>query len=357
MNANHLPKCKQQPLIAAVDLFCGAGGLTRGLKDANVQVNLGVDFDANCKFPYEYNNEASFLHASVTDINAKQLKDGLSGGTYSLLAGCAPCQTFSSYNAKANESDKRWWLLQEFARLVNESKPTFITMENVPGLKEQDVFRQFVATLEKLKYHLWFDVVNAADYGLPQNRRRLVLIGSKLGPIELLKPEQMNAKPKSVQEAIGQLRYLGHGEVDPKDPLHQAAKLSDLNFQRMIYSKPGGTWRDWPKYLVADCHKKDSGSTFASVYGRMKWDAPAPTMTTQYYGFGNGRFGHPEQDRAISLREGAIFQGFPKDYQFIEKGKPFSKSAVARMIGNAVPVKLGEVIGKSFQKHISLLNN
>jgi DNA (cytosine-5)-methyltransferase 1 len=162
----------------------------------------------------------------------------------------------------------------------------------------------------------------------------------------------MRRKPKTVREAIGKLPAIRQGTAHPKDPLHSAAKLSDLNLKRIRASRPGGTWRDWPKHLIADCHKRDTGYSYPGVYGRMAWDEPAPTLTTQFFGFGSGRFGHPEQDRAISLREGAILQGFPRSYSFIPEGAPVHFRVLGRMIGNAVPVTLGEMIGQSISAHL-----
>ncbi|HEY4544274.1 MAG TPA: DNA cytosine methyltransferase, partial [Tissierellaceae bacterium] len=139
------------------------------------------------------------------------------------------------------------------------------------------------------------------------------------------------------------------GQQDPKDPLHRSSALTPINVERIKHSKPGGSWRDWPDHLLLDCHRKSSGKTYGSVYGRMEWDKPAPTMTTQCFGYGNGRFGHPEQNRAISLREAAIFQGFPKKYQFFNPDTNNHVSAIGKMIGNAVPVHIGKIIGESFQ--------
>ena len=314
--------------------------------------NLGVDIDPACEYPYSANNEAEFLLKSVDDVEASELLDAYNGANLKLLAGCAPCQTFSSYNQKANSSDKRWWLLLQFSRLIKEAEPELVTMENVPGLMDQNVFREFVDDLEERNYHVDYEVVNCAEYGLPQQRSRLVLLASQLGPIKLLSAKEFKRKVKSVKEAIGKLPPIEAGAIDPKDPLHQSASLSETNYQRILASKPGGTWRDWPEELVADCHKKKSGKTYPGVYGRMSWSEPAPTITTQFFGFGNGRFGHPEQDRAISLREGAILQSFPKNYKFAIPDEPISKKALGRLIGNAVPVRLGELIGKSILKHV-----
>ena len=159
-------------------------------------------------------------------------------------------------------------------------------------------------------------------------------------------------KPKTVRELIFDLPALEAGHCDPDDRLHFCAALSDLNMRRIQASVQGGTWKDWPEELIAECHKRDTGKTYGGVYGRMEWDKPAPTMTTQFYGFGNGRFGHPEQHRAISIREGAIFQGFPRDYQFLPEGVHHNISLLGKMIGNAVPVGLGTIVGKALVDHV-----
>lgn len=338
--------------IATVDLFCGAGGLTHGLEKAGIDVRLGIDIDPACQFPYSANNNSEFLLKSVDDVEAFELLEKYQDSELKLLAGCAPCQTFSSYNQKADSSDDRWWLLLQFSRLIRETEPELVTMENVPGLLEQDVFRKFLNDLEEQNYHLDYKVVNSADYGLPQQRNRLVLLASRLGSIKLPSPQKFRKKRQNVKDAIGKLPAIEAGGIDPKDPLHQSSNLSDINYQRIIASRPGGTWRDWPKGLVADCHRKRSGKTYPGVYGRMRWDEPAPTITTQFFGFGNGRFGHPEQDRALSLREGAILQGFPKGYKFVPPHQPIHKKILGRLIGNAVPVSLGIVIGKSIIRHV-----
>jgi len=344
---------KPRRKVYAVDLFCGAGGLTKGLENVGVDVRLGVDIDPACEYAYEKNNKAKFLLKSVDDLTVEDVNAVYRKNGIRLLAGCAPCQTFSTYNRKADKSDKRWWLLLQFSRLVREISPELVTMENVATLLEQEVFDTFVNELKEADYHVSYKIVNCADYGVPQQRKRLVLLASKFGPINLLSPTELGERAKTVREVIHDLPPINAGEVYPQDPLHQSSSLSSTNLMRIKASRPGGTWRDWSKDLVADCHKKESGKTYPSVYGRMTWDEPSPTMTTQFFGFGNGRFGHPEQDRAISLREGAILQSFPRDYAFVEPGKPISIKAVGRMIGNAVPVKLGEVIGRSILVHVA----
>jgi len=338
--------------ICAVDLFCGAGGLTHGLERAGIDVRLGVDIDPACEYPFTVNNSANFLLKSVEDLKAGDLERVFRKNCLRLLAGCAPCQTFSTYNQRATPDDKRWWLLLQFARLVEEISPELVTMENVPRLRDQGVFEEFLGVLHDANYHVHIEIVKCEEYGIPQRRQRLVLLASQLGSIRLLSPSEFGAERVTVRESIADLPPLRAGETDGEDPLHQASNLSDLNRKRIEASKPGGTWRDWQKTLVAECHKKKTGKTYPSVYGRMCWDEPAPTITTQFFGFGNGRFGHPAQDRAISLREGAILQSFPRDYEFSPPGRPIYKKAVGRMIGNAVPPRLGEVIGLSIIHHV-----
>jgi DNA (cytosine-5)-methyltransferase 1 len=345
-------KDKFIPQITAVDLFCGAGGLTKGLEKAGIKVALGVDIDPACQFPYSANNKAKFLLKSVEDLMPSELQDAYGDCHIKMLAGCAPCQTFSKYNQKADSSDDRWWLLLEFSRLVRKASPHIVTMENVPGLVDQDVFDQFRRELEEQEYYVTYQIVDCAEYGLPQQRSRLVLLASKLGEISLLAPGDFSRRRRTVRGAIGRLAPIEAGGVDTRDPLHQSSSLTDINMRRIIASTPGGSWKDWPQELVAECHKRESGKTYGSVYGRMGWNGPSPTITTQFYGFGNGRFGHPDQNRAISIREGAILQSFPRTYKFTPPGQPIHKTTLGRLIGNAVPPKLGELIGKSILRHV-----
>lgn len=341
-------------MINAIDLFCGAGGLTKGLEKKGIKVCVGVDIDPDCEYPYVENTNAVFLKTSVTEVSGKDLKNYLKKDSkYLLLAGCAPCQPFSGYRKGIEaKSDDRWKLLKEFKRLVTEIKPDFITMENVPRLTNESVFKDFVKSLNDKSYYVSYQVVDCSEYGIPQKRNRLVLLASRLGEIKIIDPTHKGKKVLTVKKVIGKLPPIQAGKSHSKDPMHAARNLTPINLERIKKSKPGGTWRDWDKDLVAKCHKKKSGSTYPSVYGRMSWDEPAPTITTQFFGFGNGRFGHPEQNRAISLREGAIIQTFPKNYKFSPKDSEISFEKMGRLIGNAVPVKLGEVIGESIRLHI-----
>ena len=354
--ARTVGKGKLPRKIYAVDLFCGAGGLTHGLVKSGVDVRLGIDIDPACEYPYTANNPSKFLLKSVEDLKGKDLENSYRKNGIKLLAGCAPCQTFSRYYQKATETDDRWWLLLQFSRLVKEVLPELVTMENVPGILEHNVFQKFLGTLRECGYSIDYSIVNCADYGVPQHRNRLVLVASRLGEISLLSPKEFGKKNKTVKNAIGQMPEITDGTSYTKDPLHQSAALSETNKKRIIASKPGRTWRDWSNELIADCHKKNTGKSYPSVYGRMTWDAPSPTITTQFFGFGNGRFGHPEQDRAISLREGAILQSFPRKYKFVSPGDPITKTHIGRLIGNAVPVDIGILIGKSLYQHISIVD-
>ena len=195
------------------------------------------------------------------------------------------------------------------------------------------------------------NVVYCPDYGISQTRRRFVLLASLLGEIELI-PATHDRNTVTLRTIIGDLPHIKAGEIDNTDALHRASKLSDLNLKRIRASQPGGTWRDWPKELRCACHQKETGKTYASVYGRLSWDQIGPTITTQFYCYGTGRHGHPDQDRALSLREGAMLQSFPAWYRFIDPNRQFSYRDIGRHIGNAVPVRLGEIIGESIIQHL-----
>ncbi|QBQ54936.1 DNA cytosine methyltransferase [Nitrosococcus wardiae] len=337
---------------SVVDLFCGAGGLSHGFILESMPVAAGVDIDESCRYAYEYNNRAPFVKRDVATLKPQEIENLFYKHKRRILAGCAPCQPFSVYNQKNNNPN--WQLLADFGNLVDYVRPDVVSMENVPRLLkfwEGRVFLNFINILRKADYYITWDIVYCPDYGLPQKRSRLVLLASRLGPITLSKPMHTK-KYLTVRDAIGNLKSIDAGEIDSSDPLHHASRLSETNLKRIKNSRPGGSWRDWDSNLIANCHQENSGRGYASVYGRMVWDEPSPTITTQFYGFGNGRFGHPEQDRALSLREGAILQGFPMDYQFVEPGRPIYFAKLGRMIGNAVPVELGRVVARSIKQHL-----
>jgi len=339
------------PRITAVDLFCGVGGLTHGLARGGVQVAAGVDIDPSCRYAFEANNSATFLERDVDQLEASEVEKFFDCGDVTLLAGCAPCQPFSTYSrsGRNSEYESQWPLVLAFGRLVKKIKPDLVTMENVPQLMDHAVFNRFLGDLRG--YKKWWSIVDCNSFGIPQTRKRLVLLASRLGSEEL-RLQAFNEQEATVRHAISTLPPIRAGERDPSDALHVAPLLSEINMQRIRASRPGGTWRDWPSELLATCHRKATGATYPSVYGRMEWDKPGPTITTQCFGYGNGRFGHPEQDRAISLREAAILQTFPPDYDFAPDGGDIKFNRMGRLIGNAVPVRLGEVIGKSLIAHV-----
>jgi len=360
LSKNSLSK-KKQPIISSVDLFCGVGGLTHGLKKSGITVRAGVDLDTSCKFAYEANNKAEFLGKDISELKGIHLKKYWKKGEVKVLVGCAPCQPFSTHSNKISDKEKevsdKWNLLNEFVRIIQETKPVIVSMENVPNLSNKEIFKKFVATLEGLNYNVSFKNVYCPDFGIPQKRRRLVLLASQLGKIELIPPTHRKENYLTVREAIGHLEILDNGERSKNDQLHFTTELSDINLQRIRASVPNGTWEDWDINLRLECHKKDTGNTYKSVYGRMSWDHPAPTITTQFYNYGTGRFGHPTQDRAITVREASILQSFPPNYKFLKTKDDVSIRRLGTQIGNAVPVNLGWAIGKSIIKHIKEITN
>ncbi|WP_448041844.1 DNA cytosine methyltransferase [Bradyrhizobium liaoningense] len=333
-----------------VDVFCGAAGLSYGLKQSGLRIAGGIDLDPACRYPFETNIGALFVEEDIRDVSAETLAKLFGDAPVKVLAGCAPCQPFSGYTTKRRNLDGRWELLLEFLRLVIEARPEIVTLENVPRLAQLPLWSKFVSGLHTAGYQVSWSILDLSRFGVPQQRRRLVLLASRLGPIDLPVPNEGPAA--SVRKAIGNLPAIKAGEKHSTDPLHATRALTPKNLARIKHSKPAGTWRQWPKKMRTACHQNERGKTYPSVYGRMSWDKPAPTITTQFYGFGNGRFGHPEQHRAISLREGAILQSFPRKFEFVPKGKKISFKEIGRLIGNAVPPALGLKIGKAITRHV-----
>ena len=326
--------------VHAVDLFCGIGGLTHGLRSSGMTVSAGYDIDPSCRYAYEANNESTFVEADIRDVRFGDIESHYANAAVSVLAGCAPCQPFSAHTRGSERSDEDCSLLLEFARIVAEGRPEIISIENVPGLARHQAFAKFTDALDSLGYHIDYGVLSCEDYGVPQTRRRLVLLASLLGEISLPTPTK---KRPTVADFITGQPSIGAGETHPNDRAHASIPLSPRNLRRIRQSKPGGSWKDWDEDLVNPCH---TATYYPASYGRMRWDALAPTITTQFCYYSTGRFGHPEQDRAISVREGALLQTFPADYDLIEGDEPFLICNLARHIGNAVPVKLAAAIGQ-----------
>ena len=333
-----------------MDVFCGAAGLSLGLKQSGIEVVAGIDLDPACRYPFEKNIGSTFIEQDIATLGGSSIVELFATAPFTVLAGCAPCQPFSGYTTRLRDRDDRWLLLLEFLRLARISRPHIVTLENVPRLAHLELWDKFVSGLQNCGYYVNWDIVDAAEFGVPQSRRRLVLLASKLGRIDLPHPSCDAAI--TVRDAIGTLRKIEAGCQSADDPLHSSRSLTQRNLARIRASRPAGTWREWPIDMRAHCHRSKSGKTYPSVYGRMSWDKPSPTITTQFYGFGNGRFGHPEQDRAITLREGAILQSFPSDFRFSAPRDKLNFREIGRLIGNAVPPALGRAIGDSIISHL-----
>jgi DNA (cytosine-5)-methyltransferase 1 len=338
-------------IVCGIDVYCGAGGLSYGLQRAGVRIAAGIDLDPISEFPFTWNNRTHFINADVRDVSADDLSSLYPEGATRLLAGCAPCRPFSPFRrGMYNSNDKEWGLLKEFSRLAVDLKPELLTMENVPGLASKPVFKRFVKTLRRLGYHVDYKSVYSPRFGVPQHRRRLVLLASLIGEIKVptgsVRPENF----RTVRDVLASLPKLAAGERDARDRLHWARSVTRLNLQRLRSSRPGGTWEDWPESLRAKCHQRATGGSYRSVYARMSWDEPSPTITTQAYNFGTGRFGHPEQDRSITLREAALLQTFPRRFRFVRPREEVYFNHVGRLVGNAVPPRLAFFIGKEIMR-------
>ena len=347
-----VPKPPDQ-IASVVDLFCGAGALSHGFLLEGFKIACGYDLDEACRYPFEENNKSKFLRREVTEVAASEIAARFTPGLPSVLVGCAPCQPYSRYSR--GRSDPKWLLLAEFARLAVAVEPDMVTMENVPQLLRYGggkLYQEFESTLRQAGYKVRRKVVACPDFGVPQSRSRLVVICSRHGPPQLPEPTHAPDNYTTVGDTISDLPPLEAGCMDATDPLHYASIMAPLNRQRIRASRPGGTWRDWPPELVAKCHQKSTGKQYYAVYGRMRWEQQAPTITTKFIGFGNGRFGHPEQDRALSLREGALLQTFPSDYAFLRPGDRVYITRVGRMIGNAVPVRLARAVARAIKQHL-----
>jgi len=337
---------KQSNIMKAVDFFCSAGGVTCGFRQAGVEVLGGIDIDQTCQKTYEKNNNAKFLPADISDLSKEDVRKafGIWKNQRNLIfVGCSPCQYYSNIKTNKNKSQETRLLLEDFQEFVEYFRPGYIFIENVPGLDKdpKSPLGKFKAFLDENKYVFAEGVLNAKYYGVPQNRRRYVLIATRLRKkIELPMPNKENIK--TVEEVIGNtivFKPIEAGHQDKTDFKHSSARLSKLNMERILSTDhDGGDRRGWPKKLQPDCYKDHDGHY--DVYGRMFWEKPAPTITTRFVSYSNGRYGHPVQNRAISLREGAALQSFPLDYKFYSD----SQGTIAKMIGNAVPPELAKQI-------------
>jgi DNA (cytosine-5)-methyltransferase 1 len=340
-----------------VDLFCGAGGLTCGLEAAGISVEAGIDFEEDCRYAYETNNEATFYSRDLREVaqeNADFVENLFDDSAdIELLAGCPPCQPFSPLtNGEASSKHESYGLLDAFVDIIDYVRPDFVVMENVHNVYKAEIYQRFEDRMDEMDYclnpHSDRDVY-CPKYDVPQTRNRWVTLAARGGIPDFGTPTHRHEKEfPTVKETIDHLPKIEAGETHPDDPLHTARELSEKNLKRIRNSEPGGTWRDWPDELILDCHREESGRSYDSVYGRMVPDEPAPTITTQFYNLGSGRFGHydTDQDRALSLREGALLQTFPEDYHFFQQIEELGIRETGKLIGNAVPPRLGQAIGK-----------
>lgn len=338
------------------DFFSGCGGTSQGMREAGLTIKLGIDFDRDSASTYRKNfPRARFIEGDIRKLRPKDIESYVSTSSRRrpiVFGACAPCQPFSKQRRNDGQSDERKDLLGEFHRFVRSYLPEYVFIENVPGLQAVDdnegPFARFLALLTRLGYWHAHQIVIASHYGVPQHRRRLVLIASRLGPIEFPKPthgpNSARKKLPSVWEAIRHLPPIAAGEIHPHIPNHQAANLSELNLRRIKATRVGGSRADWPETLVLDCHRAYDGHT--DVYGRMAKNTPSSALTTRCISLSNGRFGHPTQHRAISVREAACLQNFPMSFEFLG-----SLQSTGRQVGNAVPVAMAKVFGAAIGRH------
>ena len=343
--------------IKAVDFFCGGGGMSYGMKKAGIDVLAGIDYEKECKETYKANIEgAKFIQVNVFDLKEQQLAQDLNlkkNDDDLLLIGCSPCQFWSIINTDKKKSEKSKNLLVEFERFVKYFNPGYVVVENVPGVlrkKKESGLEDFIIWLEKNNYKVHFKVHNTNDFNVPQNRMRFTLIANRVTDIEL-KPLPEEGKKPTVGDTIGEKNgfpKLNHGNKDPENK-NTVAGLQPICLERMKYIKKDGGNRfgfAHMEHLQLKCFKEREKS-FRDTFGRLWWDRPSSTITTKFYAVSSGRFTHPEEDRAISLGEGAALQSFPKDYKFYGS----SISSIARLIGNAVPPEYAKRIG------LAIINN
>ncbi len=342
--------------LKSVDFFSGAGGLTHGLKGAGITVIAGIDNDGSCRSTFETNNRgAVFLKRDITKYSPADLERDLKiskNDDCLIFAGCAPCQFWSLIQTSKEKSKKTKNLIWDFQKFIEYFNPGFIVAENVPGIssKQGSPVGKFITTLESLGYNIAHDITDMSLYGIPQKRRRFTLLASRVSVISLPKP---TGKKTTVRDVIGTKNGFPEIEAGTRDEtnfLHTALNLSKKNLERLqMTPKNGGDRSNWQNKKAHQLSCYASGKKkFYDTYGRIWWDKPAPTITTKFLSISNGRFAHPEENRALSLREGATLQTFPKDYEFIGA----SVTSIAKMIGNAVPPEFAKLIGRQIAMSI-----
>jgi DNA (cytosine-5)-methyltransferase 1 len=333
--------------LNSIDIFSGVGGLTEGMHQADFETQIAFEIDEIASKAYKLNHpDTTVITKDIRRVSIAEIKRKLNGQQIHLLAGCPPCQGFSSIrrlNKKKSVKDKRNSLILEYVRFVKALKPYTIMMENVPGLAEYYLFKNALATFKSMGYKVDWKIVNVKDYGVPQSRERLVLVGSRLGKIEVAKPIE---EKKTVRQVIGNLPL----PENSTDPIHKIFPNHSDKVQHRIELTPknGGSRKDLPEEYSLKCHQKDNIG-FNDVYGRLRWDDYSTTITGGCLNPSKGRFLHPEQNRNISAREAALIQSFPPDYKF-----PLDtpKANLALLIGNALPPTFSFIQSENIRNHI-----
>lgn len=351
------------PLVA-IDLFAGGGGLTVGLKRAGFRVAVAVEIEPHAFATYEANHpDVKCFQQDVATTSGADLLEEAEISSVDLLAGCPPCQGFTSLTSKYKDrKDPRNSLVLEMGRLAKEIRPRAVMMENVPGLskKGKSLYGRLRTQLEGLGYRLTEGILQVADFGVPQFRRRLVLVGGLGFEIALPKPTHARAAARglapwrTVRDAIEDMpepstlaEAKAEGELE-KSCWHVVRRVSPKTLERLKAAKPGATWPQIPEHLRPACHRKGYIG-FTNVYGRMEWDSPAPTITGGCTTFSKGRFGHPDADRTISVREAALLQTFPREYRIETEYIEHS----CRILGNALPCVFAEAISRQCARELA----
>lgn len=336
------------------DFFCGCGGTSAGLEAAGMTILGGLDMDAEAAATYRLNfPKATFIERDIRTVDPVEVSEAVqrSPGARLLVSACAPCQPYTNFHRKSSNRAEQRTLLLRLLPFLDHLQPDFVFVENVPGLHKvrgASTFNRFVSALRRRGFHVAWRIVDCRDYGVPQRRRRLVMLASQLGELEVPTPTHGTAPGllplSTVRDWIAHFPAIADGESHDDVPNHQAAKLTDVNLRRMWATPPGGSRADWPDALQLECHQGHRGHS--DVYGRMSWDGPAPVLTTKCTSISNGRYGHPEQHRPISVREAAALQTFRDDFRFVGRIK-----SATRQVGNAVPVLLAQAIGTAIVSH------
>lgn len=355
----------------AIEIFSGCGGLSSGLESAGFNILSAVEIDSIASTTYLLNHPSvDVVIKDVRSVKASYFmkKHDLKRGELDLLAGCSPCQGFSRLRkGESAENDPRNQLVYEYLRLVKGLLPKTILMENVPGLLTTErgikIFNPIKEELKKLGYQIDYDIVDTASYGIPQFRKRFVLLGSRYKKYPIQLPNITHENPskindnckllpwKTVRQAFNNVPPLKNGQTSKTIPLHRCTKNGPLNMKRIrAIPHNGGSRNSLPDNLILECHKKYPNG-YRDVYGRMRWDYPSPTMTGGCTNITKGRFIHPQEDRGISLFEAALLQTFDPKYHFFG-----NFGQISLQIGNAVPVELGHIMGNQIYECLTKMN-